>query len=278
MEAMTLGKVKTLKVLRKTVHGAFLAINDGEEVLLPQKFVKQSLNTGDNIDVFIYTDSEDRIVATTHNPKIKLNEFAVLEVTDLNKYGAFLDWGLEKDLFLPYGEQEMRVNIGDKVVVSLCHDEQTDRLFASAKIGRLTKETPSFKKSEEVDLLIGRKSELGYQVIINNRHIGLLFFNKIFQKVKIGDRLKGYIDQVREDGKIDVGLRKHGYDQVIDAQEIVLSKLNEYKGALPFTDKSDPKAIQNAFNMSKSTFKKSVGALYKQGKIRIEADRIVLCR
>ena len=278
MEAMTLGKVKTLKVLRKTDYGAFLEINDSEDVLLPKKFVKKSLNTGDLIDVFIYTDSEDRIVATTHTPKIKLNEFAVLEVKDLNKFGAFLDWGLDKDLFLPYGEQEKRVNIGDKVVAYLCHDEQTDRLYASAKIGRFTKGTPSLTKGEEVDLLIGRKTEIGYQVIINNRHVGMLFFNKIFQKIEMGDRLKGYIDQVREDGKIDVGLQKHGYDQVIDAQEILLAKLNENNGILPFTDKSDPKAIENAFNMSKNTFKKSVGALYKQRKITIEADRIVLCR
>lgn len=275
---MILGKTKTLKVLRITQYGAFLEIGDEEEVLLPRKFVKKSLKTGDAIEVFIYTDSEDRIVATTHTPKIKLNEFAVLEVTDLNKHGAFLDWGLEKELFLPYGEQEKRVQVGDKVVVRLCHDKETDRLFASAKIGRFTKRSPTLKKGEEVDLLIGRKSELGYQVIINNCHVGLLFFDKIFQKIHTGDRVKGYIDQVREDGKIDVGLRKHGYDQVIDAQEILLSKLKANQGVLPFTDKSDPKAIEKEFSMSKATFKKCVGALYKQRKIRIESDRIVLCQ
>ena len=274
---MTLGKVKNLKVLRKTIHGAFLEISDDEEVLLPKKFVKNCLHVGDSIEVFLYTDSEDRIVATTHTPKIKLDEFAVLEVTDLNKYGAFLDWGLEKDLFLPYGEQEKRVKIGEKVVVCLCYDKQTDRLYASSKIGRFTKRSTSLKKGEEVDLLIGRKSELGYQVIINQRHVGLLFFNKIFQKIDLGDRIKGYIDNVREDGKIDVGLRKHGYDQVLDAQKVLLSKLHENEGVLPFTDKSDPKAIEKEFGMSKSSFKKSVGALYKQRKIKIEADRIVLC-
>lgn len=277
VEIMTLGKIRTLKVLRKTIYGAFLEINDQEEVLLPKKFVKDRLKEGDFVEVFLYTDSEDRIVATTHTPKIMLNEFAVLEVTDLNKHGAFLDWGLDKDLFLPYGEQEKRVEIGNKVVVCLCYDKQTDRLFASAKIGKFTKHSPSFKKGEEVDLLIGRKSELGYQVIINHRHVGLLFFNKIFQKVEMGDRTKGYIDQVREDGKIDVGLQKHGYDQVLDAQEILLSKLKEYNGILLYTDKSDPKAIEKEFGMSKSTFKKCVGALYKHRKIRIEADRIVLC-
>lgn len=274
---MTLGTIQTLKVLRKTQYGAFLEVNDEEEVLLPKKFVKNNLNTNDTVEVFLYTDSEDRIVATTHTPKITLNTFAVLEVTDLTKHGAFLDWGLDKDLFLPYGEQEKRVEVGDKVVVRLCHDKETDRLFASAKIGRFTKTPPSYNKGEEVDLLIGRQSDLGYQVIINNRHVGLLYFDKIFQKIKMGDRVKGYIDRIREDGKIDIGLQKHGYDQVLDAQEVILSKLNKYKGVLPFTDKSDPKAIEKEFKMSKNTFKKSVGALYKQRKIRIEADRIVLC-
>lgn len=273
---MALGKIQTLTVLRKTIHGAFLEI-DEEEVLLPKKFVKRELNAGDQVKVFLYTDSEDRIVATTHTPKITLNTFAVLEVTDLTKHGAFLDWGLEKDLFLPYGEQEKRVEVGDKVVVRLCLDKETDRLYASSKIGRFTKTPPSFKKGEEVDLLIGRKSELGYQVIINDRHVGLLYFNKIFQKIKMGDCVKGYIDQVREDGKIDIGLQKHGYDQIVDAQQVILAKLKESKGVLPFTDKSDPKAIEKAFSMSKNTFKKSIGALYKQRKIRIEADRIVLC-
>ena len=273
-----LGKVNSLRVRKKTTFGMYLGkVDDDQEVLLPNKYVPKDLKVGDSIDVFLYTDSEDRIIATNLTPKILLHQLSVLEVKDVTKIGAFLDWGLEKDLFLPFAEQEDRVQKGDKVAVCLRLDNRTDRLFASAKINGYIKREVTVTEGEEVDLLIGRKSELGYQVIINHHHIGLLFMSEVFQTLRKGDKVKGYIKSIREDGKIDVSLQKQGYAQVIDSQGLLLKKLQENDGVLYLTDKSDPNLIARELMMSKKVFKKCVGALYKQKKIKIEADRIVLC-
>ncbi len=273
-----LGKVNSLYFFKKTIFGIFLRGNDSdEEVLLPNKYVPKDINLGDSIDVFLYTDSEDRIVATTRTPKIFLGEVGVLEVKDTTRFGSFLDWGLEKDLFLPFAEQDGRLQIGDKVTVCLCLDERTGRLFASAKIKGFSNLEITVKEGDEVDLLIGEESDLGYQVVINNIYIGLVFFNKIFRPLCKGDKVKGFVEKVRDDGKIDVSLQKKGYSQVIDAQESLLKKLQENNGVLHLTDKSDPEMIVQQLLMSKKVFKKSLGALYKQRKIKIETDRIVLC-
>ncbi len=275
---LCLGKSNSLYYFKKTPFGIFLREDDNDqEVLLPNKYVPNDLNPGDYIDVFLYTDSEDRIVATTLTPKISLNELAVLEVKDVAKFGSFLDWGLEKDLFLPFSEQEGKVQKGDKVSVCLCLDESTDRLYASAKIRNFSNRQITVKEGDEVDLLIGSRSDLGYQAIINNTYIGLLFFDKIFRPLRKGDKMKGFIEKVREDGKIDVCLQKKGYVQVVDSQDLLLKKLRENNGVLYLTDNSDPKEIVQELSMSKSVFKKCVGALYKQRKIKIESDRIVLC-
>lgn len=273
-----LGKVNSLYVFKKTIFGMFLKKDDNDqEVLLPNKYVPKDLNIGDSIDVFLYTDSEDRIVATTLIPKISLHQIAVLEVKDVTKFGSFLDWGLEKDLFLPFSEQDGKVQKGDQVTVCLCLDERTDRLFASAKIKKFDNREITVKEGDEVDLLIGEKSKLGYQAVINNSYIGLIFFDKIFRPLRKGDKTKGFIEKVREDGKIDVSLQKKGYIQVVDSQDLLLKKLQENKGVLYLTDKTDPKIISQELFMSKKVFKQCVGALYKQRKIKIEADRIVLC-
>lgn len=275
---LSLGKVNSLYFFKKTIFGVFLRDNDSdEEVLLPNKYVPKDVDLGDPIDVFLYTDSEDRIVATTLTPKIFLHEVAVLEVKDTTKFGSFLDWGLEKDLFLPFAEQDGRLQIGDKVTVCLCLDERTDRLFASAKIKGFSNQEITVKEGDEVDLLIGEESDLGYQVVINNTYIGLVFFNKIFRPLYKGDEVKGFIEKIRDDGKIDVSLQKKGYTQVIDSQELLLKKLQENNGVLHLTDKSDPELIVQELLMSKKVFKKCLGALYKQRKIKIETDRIVLC-
>ena len=237
----------------------------------------EHLDLDDSIDVFLYTDSEDRIVATTLTPKISLDGIAVLEVKDIAKVGLFLDWGLDKDLLLPFSEQDEKVQKGDQVTVFLCLDEKTDRLFASAQMKKFINREITVKEGDEVDLLIDGESDLGYRVIINNTYIGLLFFNKVFQPLRKGDKIKGFIENVRDDRKIDVSLQKKGYIQVVDSQDILLKKLQENKGVLYLTDKSDPKAIVRELSMSKQVFKKCVGALYKQRKIKIEADRIVLC-
>ncbi|HRW58758.1 MAG TPA: S1-like domain-containing RNA-binding protein [Chlamydiales bacterium] len=275
---LNLGKINSLHVRKKATCGIFLGDDSDQEVLLPNKYMPKNLDLNDSIDVFLYTDSEDRIVATTLTPKIFLHQFAVLEVKDVTKIGAFLDWGLDKDLFLPLSEYRGRVREGDKVTVCLCFDEKTDRLFASAKINDHTHRELTVHEGEEVDLLIDRESEIGWQVIINNRHIGLIFFDKIFKPLHKGDRVKGFIENIREDGKIDVSLQKRGYAQVEDSQAVLLKKLQENNGVLYLTDKSDAKLISQKLGMSKKVFKKCVGALYKQRKIKIESDCIVLLK
>ncbi|PIS03203.1 MAG: GntR family transcriptional regulator [Chlamydiae bacterium CG10_big_fil_rev_8_21_14_0_10_42_34] len=275
---LCLGKVNSLYLFKKTVFGVFLKGDDSDqEVLLPNKYVPTDLDIGDKIEVFLYTDSEDRIVATTLTPKISLHKLAVLTVKDVTKFGSFLDWGLEKDLFLPFSEQDGRAEKGDKVTVRLCLDERTDRLFASAKFKKFTNQEITVKEGDQVDLVVGGKSDLGYQVVINNTYIGLAFSNKIFQPLSKGDQIKGFIEKVRDDGKIDVSLQKKGYVQVVDSQELLIRKLQENSGVLYLTDKSDPKLISQELMMSKAVFKKCVGALYKKRKIKIEQDRIVLC-
>ncbi|MFT4554466.1 MAG: putative RNA-binding protein (virulence factor B family) [Chlamydiales bacterium] len=272
-----LGEFNTLIALRKSPFGMFLGeVGDDQEVLLPNKYLPKDLCPKDPIDVFLYTDSEDRIVATTLTPKILLHQFATLEVKDATRIGAFLDWGLEKDLFLPFAEQKARVKNGDKVTVFLLLDESSDRLIASSRIREFTDQTITVKEGEEVDLLVDRKSELGFQVIINNKHIGLIFANEVFQSLSMGDKLKGFIKKIREDGKIDVSLQKQGYTQINDSQDLLLKKLQDNNGVLYLTDKSDPKLITQKLMMSKKAFKKSVGALYKQKIITIKEDRIIL--
>ncbi len=273
-----LGEVNSLCFFKKTMYGVFLKHVDGEEeVLLPNKYVPKNVRLGDSIDVFLYTDSEDRIVATTRNPKIFLGKFAVLEVKDVTKFGSFLDWGLEKDLFLPFAEQDGKVRKGDLVTVCLCLDESTRRLFASAKLKEFGNRKITVKEGQEVDLVVGEESDLGYSVIINNAYTGLLFFNKVFQRLSKGEKVKGFIEKIRSDGKIDVSLQKKGYAQVIDSIDLFLKKLEENGGVLYLTDKSDPELIIQKLSMSKKVFKKCLGSLYKQRKIKIETDRIVLC-
>ena len=273
-----LGKINSLRVLRNATCGMFLGDDGDQEVLLPNKYVPEDLDRDHSIDVFLYTDSEDRIVATTLTPKIFLHQFAVLEVKDVTKIGAFLDWGLDKDLLLPSSEQPWRVRKGNKVTVCLCLDEKTGRLFASAKINECTERELTVHEGEEVDLLIDHESELGWQVVINDRHTGLIFSDKIFKPLRKGDKVKGFIESIREDGKINVSLQKRGYSQVKDSQALLLKKLQENNGVLYLTDKSDAKLISQKLGMSKKVFKKCVGALYKQRKIKIELDCIVLSK
>jgi len=273
-----LGEINTLSVFKKTDFGAFLGeVGSEEEVLLPRKYVPKDLELDDEIEVFLYTDSEDRIVATTRTPKVFLNQLAMLEVTDVTKFGLFLDWGLEKDLFLPFSDQDGRAQEGDKIAVCLRLDGRTNRLYASAKLKNFDSGKITVQEGEEVDLLIDRETEIGYQVIINNRHIGLIFFNQVFQSLQRGDNLKGFIEKIREDGKIDVSLQKKGYAQVEDSQGLLLKKLQENGGILHLTDKSDPQDILQELSMSKKVFKKCIGALYKQKKITLEKSSIVLC-
>lgn len=276
---MKIGQVNSLIVSRNTAHGYFLKDDEGEEVLLPGQYLTGNEKEGDKLEVFIYNDSEDRIVATTETPKIKLDEFAVLKVVDVSKYGVFLDWGLSKDLMVPFKEQNKKMILGNSYVVRMYLDEETDRLVATAKIKKfLSNENLDLAVKQEVDLLVFNKSELGYDVIINEKHQGLIFQNEVFTAIQIGDRLKGYVKNIREDNKVDVSLQQEGIAQMEKSAADVLAALQSNEGTLNLSDKSSPEEIYRVLHMSKKAFKRALGSLYKQRKITISPDSISLVK
>ncbi len=274
---MEQGKVNVLTASRSTQNGVYLVDHEGAEVLLPNKYVPKGFKKDDSISVFIYKDSEDRIIATTLEPHIKLGEFAMLEVLAVNTIGAFMDWGLEKDLLVPYSEQTGKMHKGRLYPVYLYLDDKTDRLVGTTKVDRyLERDDITVERGDKVDLLICDTTDLGINVIINNIHRGLLYDNELFQAVIPGERITGYIKNVRPDKKIDVSLQKIGYGAVKPGSVKIMEALKENNGYLNLTDKSDPVVIQAKLEMSKKMFKKSVGMLYKKKVIRLEDDGIYL--
>lgn len=272
-----LGIKNTLRILRGTTVGMFLGDDEDNDVLLPKKYVPEDAMVGDDIEVFIYKDSEDRIIATTLEPKIQLNEFACLQVKAVTAIGAFLDWGLEKDLFVPFREQNKKMEEGRWYAVYLYLDEETERLVASCKVNRyFEKENIDLQIGQEVDLLIFEETELGLNAVINNQYKGLIYENEIFQRIKVGTRTKGFIKNIREDFRIDLSLQKQGYANVEPNAERILEKLKANNGFLDITDKSDANYVMYQLEMSKKTFKKAIGALYRQRIVRLEEDGIYL--
>lgn len=272
------GKNKRLSIVKRSTFGLFLGDDVGEEVLLPNKYCTDDMKPEGEVEVFIYRDSEDRKVATTLTPKIKLHEFALLKVKAVTKVGAFLDWGLEKDLMVPFREQRQNMEEGRWYIVYLDLDAKTDRLYASNRLERfLNNDDLSIKQGDEVGLIVLQKTDLGYSVIVNHKHKGLIFSNEIFQDLNIGAPLKGYVKNIREDNKIDISLQAIGYKKFNDANsELIVRRLIELDGFLPLSDKSSPEEIYAQLGISKKAFKKSIGALYKQKKITIESDGIKL--
>lgn len=274
---MKLGEFNLLSAKRRTLNGYYLIDDEDSEILLPNKFVPTGMKPDDEISVFVFKDSEDRLTATTEQPYVLLNEFAVLEVVDVNPVGAFLDWGLEKDLLVPYSEQASKMKIGSSYTVYLYLDEKTQRLAATSKTNRILKKNEiSVKIGEEVELLICNSTDIGINVIINNMHEGLLYDNELFQAVTPGERITGYIKNIRPDNKIDVSLQKQGYSNVEPNAKKIMDSLKDNNGFLNITDKSDPIIILAKLEMSKKTFKKSIGLLYKRKLIKIEKDGIYL--
>jgi len=272
-----LGIKNTLRILRGTGVGMFLGDEEGNDVLLPKKYVPENAIVGEDIEVFIYRDSEDRIIATNLEPKIQLNQFACLQVKSVTAIGAFLDWGLEKDLFVPFREQNKKMEEGRWYAVYLYLDEETDRLVASCKVNRyFEKENIDLLIGQEVDLLIFEETDLGLNAVINNKYKGLIYENEIFQRIKIGTRTKGFVKNLRDDNRVDLSLQKQGYANVEPNAERILEKLKANNGFLDVTDKSDSNYVMYQLEMSKKTFKKAVGALYRQKIIRIEEDGIYL--
>lgn len=270
---MYLGEINRLIIGRKSDYGFYLIDDEGSEVLLPNTYVNNDHQPGNKIDVFIYKDSEDRIVATTVVPKIKLNEFGLLKVKEVNGYGAFLDWGLPKDLFVPYKEQYKKMQADKWYVVKLILDEKTDRLIATSKIDKyLSNNEVYLELNESVNLMVYKKTDLGYNVIINDAYKGLIYYNEIFQEIVIGQKLTGYIKNIREDNKVDVSLQKQTVDHFDDEKEKVYNFLKANEGFIGLTDKSSPKDIYDELGMSKKAFKKAIGGLYKKKLIRLEKN------
>lgn len=274
---MELGKYNTLTAARYTSVGLFLEDHDEESVLLPMKWVPKDISEGDELEVFVYLDSEERPIATTMKPKAQVGDFAYLQAKQVSSMGAFLDWGLQKDLFVPFIEQEGRMQAGQWYLVYLYIDPLTERITATARIDRKVEKVPSdLVPNQEVDLLIGDNTPLGYNVIINQRFLGLVYENEVFRDIKPGDTAKGYIKQIREDHKIDVSLQKQGYGNVEPNAQLILDKLKDGDGFLPLNDKSSPEEIATRLEMSKKTFKKAIGGLYRQKLITIENDGVRL--
>jgi hypothetical protein len=261
------GRINKLSIQRFTAVGAYL--DDGKDgLLLPKRFVPRNARVGDIIDVFVYHDSEDRLIATTQRPRALVDEIAWLRAVSVTPHGAFLDWGLMKDLFVPRSKQLMGMRAGGDYLVKLYIDEQTGRIAATEKIEPLlSNELLTVREKEIVHLTIYRQTEIGFVVIINHRHTGLLHANEVYRPLKVGDQTEGYIKTIRPDKKIDVVLGKPGYQRVEDEASKILRLLGENNGYLPYHDKSDPEDIYEFFGMSKKVFKMTTGRLYKERKI-----------
>jgi len=274
-----IGQYNTLTILRDTKVGLFLGNgNEAEDILLPNKYVPSDFRIGDEIAVFVYLDHEERPVATTLEPYILLNEFALLRVNYINQVGAFMDWGMEKDILVPYKEQARPMEKGKRYLVYLYMDEKTNRLVASSKTNQfLSNDNLTVNKFEEVDLIVSHITEVGINVIINEQHKGLLYKDEVYDdSIRTGDRMRGYIKNIRPDNKIDVSLQKLGYENVEPNAEKILDELRASRGFLRLNDNSHPEDIKTVLKMSKKTFKKAIGALYKEKRIDIKDDGIYL--
>lgn len=268
------GQYNTLRVIKEVPFGVYLDGDDWGEILLPRKVVPEGTQIGDLVEVFIYFDSEDKIIATTLRPRVKVGGCAFLKVIDVNSVGAFLDWGLDKDLLVPKPEQHHPMEKDKSYIVYVKLDNQ-GRIIASSKVDHfLDKSKAQFKAGDEVNLLVAENTRLGTKVIINNSHWGLIHSSDIFQNLGFGKRVKGYIKTMREDGKIDVVLRKAGQEKIHDLVDRIMEEITKAGGFLPLHDKSSALEIQRAFNESKKSFKSAIGQLYKQGLISIEEGGI----
>lgn len=274
---LKLGKFNILKVVKTVDFGLYLDGGDEGEVLLPKRYVPEGTKPGDELNVFIYLDNEERLVATTLTPLVQVGQFAYLEVAWVNQYGAFLNWGLMKDLFVPFREQKARMEVGKKYMVHAHVDEDSFRIVASAKVEHfLSKEKADYKPGEDVDILIWQHTNLGYKAIIDDKYSGLLYENEIFQPLQIGMRLTAYIKQVREDGKIDLMLQKPGMGKVEDSAKVLLDYIRQHGGKTSLNDKSPAEEIYRELGVSKKTFKKAVGDLYKKRMIVLTDEGMAL--
>lgn len=272
-----IGKYNKLKIVKDLDFGVYLDGGNELEILLPARYVPKNVKPGDEVDVFIYHDNEGRIIATTAKPFAVVGEFKFMEARSVNQIGAFLNWGIMKDLLVPFNEQKIAMQEGKWYLVYVRLDHVTQRIMASAKIDKFLNNTPpNYEINQEVDILIADETEIGYKVIINNSHWGLVYHNEVFQRLERGEERKGYIKFIREDDKIDVSLTPLGYEKIGGLAGNILETLEIQGGFIGVHDKSDPDLIQALFRCSKKSFKQAVGMLYKQRRITISEDGIHL--
>ena len=274
-----IGRMNSLQVVKHTDFGLYLDGGADGEILLPKRYIPKDTpsEVDDWLNVFLYLDSEDKLIATTLKPKIQLGEFASLKVVDINRVGLFFDWGLPKDLLLPHSEEKRPLQIGDYCVIYLYLDKRTRRLTATARLDRhLDKVPANYQVGQEVDLLVVERTDLGFKAIIDGKHWGLIHKNELFKFIRSGMREKGYIKELRADGKISLSLQPIGHEAASGLAEQIIERLRAQGGVLALGDKSPPGLISEHFRVSKGNFKKAIGGLYKQGLIRIHDDRIEL--
>ncbi|HEY5653801.1 MAG TPA: S1-like domain-containing RNA-binding protein [Pontiella sp.] len=270
------GKINQLEVSRQSDFGLLFDGLQLGEILMPKRYVSKAWKVGDKVDVFVFLDSEDRLTATTDKPKAQVGDFALLRCTDTTTIGAFLDWGLSKDLFVPFREQRVKMRKGESYLVYLYYDKASGRIVGSSKLDKYLTSRRFYKNGEEVDLMVWQKSDLGYKCIINDERWGMIFFNDVFQALSRGQKLKGYIKNVRPDGRIDLILQKPGYEKVTDLSQTILNYLKKEGGFMPITSKTPSEKINALFGVSKKTYKNAIGALYKKRLITIEDDGVRL--
>lgn len=274
---INIGEYNTLSIIRETDHGLFLEDSDGNEILLPNRYVPEDYKIWDNIEVFVYLDNEERPVAVTDKPYITKGEFAVLRCNQVTNIGAFLDWGMLKELFCPFKEQAFKMKKGGWYLVHCYLDEETGRLVASSKTNRfLDNRELTVNQYDDVDLIVSHPSDIGMNVIVNNKHLGLIYKDSIHRDLSIGDKLKGVVKKIRQGNKLDITIGQIGYRSIEPNAKRVLEVLEDNNGSIDLTDKSSPEAIKDQMQMSKKAFKKAVGNLYKQRLIEIKQDGIHL--
>ena len=272
-----IGEHNTLEILRETDPGLYLGDTQENVVLLPHRYKPENFNIGDMLEVFVYLDYDERPVATTLTPHVLLNDFGYLHCSDVNEFGAFMDWGVQKQLFVPFKEQARPMKVGNWYIVYMYMDMQTNRLVGSSKTNKyLNNDSVTLKKFDQVSIMVTHITDLGANVIINGTHKGLIFINDIFEDIRTGDTMKAYIKRVREDNKIDVVLQSPGYRSIEPNANFILEELKAAGGFMSLHDKSDPQDIKNELGMSKKSFKKAIGTLYKDKQIQIKQDGISL--
>ena len=272
-----IGHTVELEAIKTTPQGIYLITDEQKEILLPNKYIPRNLEIGDKIEVFVYTDSEDRPIATTLTPKVKINQVALLKAVDVNDFGAFFDWGVEKHLLVPFAEQFVKVEKDKNYIIFLYKDEVTNRMVGTTKYSRFLKNNPiELAVGDKVKFMVSGQTDIGYKIIIEQKYLGMIYKNEVFTTIRLGDELVGYVRAIREDNKVDVSLNSSSIDEIEVLANKIYEKLLKEKGSINISDKSNPDEIYQMFQVSKKAFKRAIGVLYSDRKIEINPNSIVL--